>query len=58
MKADDMTLLRYESNDDGMYNQGYRIYDGRHIFADTFTESAAREIVEAVNRGRRHDTTT
>lgn len=44
--------LWYRSNDDGMYQVGFRIFDGdgeTHIFADTFTEMAAMEIVDTVN---------
>lgn len=47
-------MLRYQHNDDGMYNQGYRIYetDGR-FFADTDTEEHAKQIVSAVNAFRK-----
>ena len=46
-------MLTYRFVDDGYYCCGYWIEDenGRR-FADTFTEDAAREIVDAVNAAR------
>jgi hypothetical protein len=42
-------MLRYEYNDDGYYQTGYRIYDGNQMFADAPTEENAIEIVNAIN---------
>jgi len=52
-----MKLLWYRLNDDGIHQRGYRIFDGegeQQIFADAYTQEAAREITDLVNRSRLH----
>jgi hypothetical protein len=56
-------LSHYVFEDDGMYNNQWRIYEKpsapgamERAFADAWTEQAAKEIFEAVNAARLRDT--
>lgn len=49
-------LSRYVHEDDGMYNNQWRIYEANsNRYADAFSERDAKEIFEAVNAARANE---